>query len=238
MRTKKGNLSIHSENIFPIIKKWMYSDQDIFVREMVSNASDAITKLRKLSLAGEYEMPEDYKPKITVTVNDKEKTLTFSDNGIGMTADEVQEYITQIAFSGATEFIEKYKDKADEDQIIGHFGLGFYSAFMVADEVHIDTLSFAADAEPVHWECDGSTEYVMKTGKRAVPGTDVTLFINEDCLEFANEYKVREVLEKYCSFIPYEIYLENPNAEPKYETVAEEDLLESDTVIERIHVDI
>jgi len=237
MRTKHGSLSIHSENIFPIIKKWMYSDQDIFVREMVSNASDAITKRRKLALAGECELPEDYKPEIKVIVNDKDKTLTFIDNGLGMTADEVKEYITQIAFSGAAEFLEKYKDKADEDQIIGHFGLGFYSAFMVADMVHIETLSFTEGAESVHWECDGSTEYEMRTGHRDTVGTEITLFLNEEALAFANEYKVREVLEKYCSFIPYEIYLENPNADPKYDTIPEEELLDTDTVIEHIHED-
>lgn len=237
MAEKHGNLSINSENIFPIIKKWMYSDQDIFVREMISNASDAITKLKKLSLAGEYEMPADYKPKIDVIVNDKDKTLTFIDNGIGMTADEVEEYITQIAFSGATEFLEKYKDKADEDQIIGHFGLGFYSAFMVADEVHIDTLSYKDGAKAVHWECDGSTEYDMTDGDKDTVGTKITLILNEDCLEYSNEYGVREVLEKYCSFMPYEIYLSKDGAPEEYETIDEADLKDTDKVIERIHVE-
>ncbi len=212
---KHGSLSISSENIFPIIKKWVYSDHDIFVRELVSNGCDAITKLKKLDMMGEYELPEGYKPKIEVVVNPEEKTLKFIDNGLGMTAEEVEEYITQIAFSGATEFLEKYKDKTTEDEMIGHFGLGFYSAFMVADEVHIDTLSYQAGATPVHWTCDGGTEYEMQEGDRDVVGTEITLFLNEDCLAFANEYKVREVIDKYCSFMPTEIYLTNPNAEVK-----------------------
>ena len=235
MGMKHGTLSINSDNIFPIIKKWMYSDHDIFVRELISNGCDAITKLKKLDGAGEYTLPEDYKPRIQVIVDDKEKTLKFIDNGIGMTADEVEEYITQIAFSGATEFLEKYKDKTDQDQIIGHFGLGFYSAFMVADDVHIDTLSFQEGAKPVHWECDGSTEYDMDEGSRQEVGTEITLYLNEDCLEFSNEYRVREVLEKYCSFMPVEIFLSKANAEPEYETIDEADLREDDEVIEHIH---
>ncbi len=235
MERKHGNLSINSDNIFPIIKIWMYSDKDFFVRELISNACDAITKLRKLSMAGEYEMPEDYKPKIQLVVNDKEKTLTFIDNGLGMTADEVEEYITQIAFSGATEFLDKYKDKADEDQIIGHFGLGFYSAFMVADEVYIDTLSYKEGAKAVHWECDGGTEYEMQDGDKAEIGTKITLCINEDCLEYANEYRVREVLEKYCSFMPYEIFISKEGAAEEYETIDEAELKDTDTIIERIH---
>ncbi|MEE1114235.1 MAG: molecular chaperone HtpG [Eubacterium sp.] len=217
MNTQHGNLSINSDNIFPIIKKWMYSDKDIFIRELISNASDAITKRKKLDAIGEAELPEGYKAAIHVEVNDKEKTLSFSDNGIGMTADEVIKDITEIAFSGATEFVEKYKGKTDEDQIIGHFGLGFYSAFMVADQVDIDTLSFTEGAEPVHWECDGGTEYDMKTGTRTEVGTTVTLHLNEDSLEFANEYKVREILEKYCSFMPVEIFLKKADAEPPKE---------------------
>ena len=184
---KHCNLSINSDNIFPIIKQWMYSDPDIFIRELISNGCDAITKLKKLDVAGEYTLPEDYKPRIQVIVNDKEQTLKFIDNGIGMTADEVEEYITQIAFSGATKFLEKYKDKADQDQLIGHFGLGFYSAFMVADDVHIDTLSFQEGATPVHWECDGSTEYDMVEGSRQEVGTEITFYLNKDCLEFSNE---------------------------------------------------
>lgn len=236
MSMKHGNLSINSENIFPIIKKWMYSDHDIFVRELVSNGCDAVTKLKKLDGAGEYALPEGYKPSIQVIVDDMNKTLKFIDNGIGMTADEVEEYITQIAFSGATEFMEKYKDKADEDQIIGHFGLGFYSAFMVADDVHIDTLSFQEGAAPVHWECDGSTEYDMGEGDRTEVGTEITLFLNEDCLEFANEYRIREILEKYCSFMPVNIYLSKANAETEYETVDEADLKEDDQIVERISV--
>ncbi|WP_122643492.1 molecular chaperone HtpG [Luxibacter massiliensis] len=231
---KKGNLSIDSENIFPIIKKWVYSDHDIFFRELVSNGCDAITKLKKLDMMGEYELPEDYKAKIQVIVNPEEKTLKFIDNGVGMTAAEVEEYITQIAFSGATQFLEKYKDKTTEDDMIGHFGLGFYSAFMVADEVHIDTLSCQEGAEPVHWVSEGGTEYEMQEGNRAEVGTEITLFLNEDSLEFANEYRAREVLEKYCSFMPVEIFLSKANAEPEYETIDEEELLETDEVVEHI----
>ncbi len=237
MEMKHGNLSINSDNIFPIIKKWMYSDHDIFVRELISNACDAVTKLKKLDGAGEYALPEGYKARIDVIVDDKEKTLKFIDNGIGMTGDEVEEYITQIAFSGATEFLEKYKDKTDQDQIIGHFGLGFYSAFMVADEVHIDTLSFQEGAKPVHWECDGSTEYDMGEGNRTQVGTEITLYLNEDCHEFSNVYRVREVLEKYCSFMPVEIYLSRHAEEPETEIIDEKDLREDDEVIERIHTD-
>ena len=217
MATKKGSLSISSENIFPIIKKWVYSDHDIFVRELVSNGCDAITKLRKLDMMGEFELPEGYKGKIQVVVNPEEKTLKFIDNGLGMTADEVEEYITQIAFSGATEFLEKYKDKTTEDDMIGHFGLGFYSAFMVADEVHIDSLSYQNGAEPVHWVSDGGTEYEMETGTRTEVGSEITLFLNEDCVQFANEYKVREVLSKYCSFMPVEIFVSKENEESEEE---------------------
>ncbi|MBP3544182.1 MAG: molecular chaperone HtpG, partial [Lachnospiraceae bacterium] len=234
---KHGSLSISSENIFPIIKKWMYSDHDIFVRELVSNGCDAITKLKKLDMMGEYSIPEGNRFKIQVIVNPEEKTLKFIDNGLGMTADEVEEYINQIAFSGATDFLSKYKDKTNEDQIIGHFGLGFYSAFMVADEVHIDTLSYKADAQPVHWECDGGTEYSMAEGSRTEVGTEITLFLNEDALEFANEYRVREILEKYCSFMPTEIYLSKANAEVQYETIATDDLRDTDTIVETIHTD-
>ncbi len=211
MTQTHGNLSINSENIFPIIKKWLYSDHDIFYRELISNGCDAITKLKKLEMMGEYDAPTDWKAEIKVIVNPQNKTLKFIDTGLGMTADEVEEYINQIAFSGATDFIEKYKDKTNDDQIIGHFGLGFYSAFMVADEVHIDTLSYQKDAKPVHWECDGGTEYDMQEGEKTTVGTEITLFMNEDCLEFCNEYKAREVVKKYCSFMPYEIYLENAN---------------------------
>ncbi len=234
MGTKRGNLSIDSENIFPIIKKWVYSDHDIFVRELVSNGCDAITKLKKLDMMGEYELPEDYKAKIQVIVNPEEKTLKFIDNGLGMTADEVEEYITQIAFSGATQFLEKYKDKTTDDEMIGHFGLGFYSAFMVADEVHIDTLSYQSDAVPVHWVSNGGTEYEMQDGNKTEVGTEITLYLNEDCLEFSNEYRVREVLEKYCSFMPVEIFLSKANAEPEYETIDEADVLETDEVVEHI----
>ncbi len=214
MSEKHGNLSISSENIFPIIKKWMYSDHDIFYRELISNGCDAITKLKKLEMMGEYNRPEGQKDKVEVIVNDKDKTLKFIDNGLGMTADEVEEYITQIAFSGATDFLEKYKDKTNEDQIIGHFGLGFYSAFMVADQVSIDTLSYKEGSTPVHWDCDGGTEYDMSDGTKTTIGTEITLHLNEDSLEFCNEYKAREVIKKYCSFMPTEIYLTNANAEP------------------------
>ena len=232
---KKGSLSISSENIFPIIKKWVYSDHDIFFREMVSNGCDAITKLKKLDMMGEYQLPDDYKPQIRVVVSPEDKTLKFIDDGLGMTEDEVEEYITQIAFSGATEFLEKYKDKTSEDDMIGHFGLGFYSAFMVADEVHIDTLSYKEGAKPVHWVSDGGTEYEMSEGDKEGVGTEITLFLNEDSLQFANEYHAREVLEKYCSFMPVSIYLEKANAEQEYETIDEADLKEDDVVVERIH---
>ena len=235
MSNKTGSLSINSENIFPIIKKWLYSDHDIFVREMVSNGCDAITKLKKLSLMGEYTYPDNFKNSIQVIVNPEEKTLKFIDTGIGMTADEVEEYITQIAFSGATEFLEKYKDKTTDDQIIGHFGLGFYSAFMVSDNVHIDTLSYKEGAESVHWECDGGTEYTMTDGSKTTVGTEITLFLNEESVEFANEYRMREVLEKYCSFMPVEIFLSKENAEPQYETIDEGDLREDDVIVEHIH---
>ena len=234
MGTKKGNLSIDSENIFPIIKKWVYSDHDIFIRELVSNGCDAITKYKKLDMMGECELPDDYKGKIQVIVNPEEKTMKFIDNGIGMTAEEVEEYITQIAFSGATQFLEKYKDKTTEDEMIGHFGLGFYSAFMVADEVQIDTLSYKEGAAAVHWVSEGGTEYEMQEGNRTEVGTEITLYLNEDSLAFANEYRAREVLEKYCSFMPVEIFLSKANAEPEYETIDEADVLDTDEVVEHI----
>ena len=234
MAVKKGTLSIDSENIFPIIKKLVYSDHDIFVRELVSNGCDAITKLKKLDMMGEYELPEGYKPKIEVIVNPEEKTMKFIDNGLGMTAEEVEEYITQIAFSGATQFLEKYKDKTTEDDMIGHFGLGFYSAFMVADEVQIDTLSYKEGAKPVHWASEGGTEYEMQEGNKTTVGTEITLYLNEDSLEFANEYRAREVLERYCSFMPVEIFLSKANAEPEYDTIDEADVLDTDTVVEHI----
>ncbi len=234
MAVKKGTLSIDSENIFPIIKKWVYSDHDIFVRELVSNGCDAITKLKKLDMMGEYELPEDYKPKIEVIVNPEEKTMKFIDNGLGMTAEEVEEYITQIAFSGATQFLEKYKDKTTDDEMIGHFGLGFYSAFMVADEVQIDTLSYKEGAKPVHWASQGGTEYEMQEGNKTTVGSEITLFLNEDSLEFANEYRAREVIERYCSFMPVEIFLSKANAEPEYDTIDEADVLDTDTVVEHI----
>ena len=237
MAAKKGSLSISSENIFPIIKKWVYSDHDIFARELVSNGCDAITKLKKLGMMGEYTLPDDYKGKIQVIVNPEEKTLKFIDNGLGMTADEVEEYITQIAFSGATEFLNKYKDKTTEDDMIGHFGLGFYSAFMVADEVHIDTLSYKEGAKPVHWVSEGGTEYEMEEGDKEEVGSEITLFLNEDCVEFSNEYRIREVLEKYCSFMPVEIFVSKANAEPEYETIPEDEVLDTDTVVEHIHED-
>ena len=233
MAAKHGSLSINSENIFPIIKKWLYSDHDIFFRELISNGCDAITKLKKLDMMGEYALADDYKAKIQVIVNPEEKTLKFIDNGIGMTADEVEEYINQIAFSGATDFIEKYKDKANEDQIIGHFGLGFYSAFMVADEVEIDTLSWQEGAQAVHWTCDGGTEFDMEEGTRSEVGTEITLHINEDCLEFCNEYKAKEVIKKYCSFMPTEIWLSKANT-TETQTITESEKLDTDEVVEEI----
>ena len=233
MSEKHGSLSINSDNIFPIIKKWLYSDHDIFYRELVSNGCDAITKLKKLDMMGEYTLPDDYKGKIEVIVSPENKTIKFIDNGLGMTADEVEEYINQIAFSGATDFIEKYKDKANEDQIIGHFGLGFYSAFMVADTVHIDTLSYKDGAVPVHWECDGGTEFDMKDGDKTGVGTEITLFLNEDCLKFANKYEAEEVLKKYCSFMPSEIYL-SKEGEELTEIIDQEEKLDTDVVIENV----
>ena len=233
MAAKQGSLSINSDNIFPIIKKWLYSDHDIFFRELISNGCDAITKLKKLDMMGEYALPADYKAKIEVIVSPEKKTLTFIDNGLGMTEDEVEEYINQIAFSGAADFIEKYKDKANDDQIIGHFGLGFYSAFMVADEVHIDTLSYKEGAKPVHWECDGGTEFSMDEGDKAEIGTKITLFVNEDCLKFCNEYEARSVIEKYCSFMPTEIYLSKEDTK-ETEIIKAEEKLDTDTVIEEI----
>ena len=233
MAAKHGNLSINSENIFPIIKKWLYSDHDIFFRELISNGCDAITKLKKLDMIGEYTLANDYKAKIQVIANPEEKTLKFIDNGIGMTAEEVEEYINQIAFSGATDFIEKYKDKANEDQIIGHFGLGFYSAFMVADAVHIDSLSYQDGAQAVHWECDGGTEFDMSEGTRTEVGTEITLFINEDCLEFCNEYKAKEVIKKYCSFMPTEIYLSKANS-TETQIIKADEKLETDEVVEEV----
>ncbi len=237
MANKQGSLSIDSENLFPIIKKWLYSDHDIFYRELISNGCDAITKLKKLDMMGEYSLPADFKAKVEVIVNPEEKTLKFIDNGLGMTADEVEEYICQIAFSGATDFIQKYKDKSTDDQIIGHFGLGFYSAFMVADQVTIDTLSYKEGATPVHWTCDGGTDYELSDGSKDTIGTEITLYLNEDCLEFANEYRAREVIEKYCSFMPTPIFLSRANAETQYETIDAANKLDTDTVIETIHED-
>ena len=232
--SKKGSLSITSENIFPVIKKWLYSDHDIFYRELVSNGSDAITKLKKLELMGEYEKPEDVEYQIQVAVNPNEKTIKISDNGLGMTEEEVDKYINQIAFSGVQDFMEKYKDKANEDQIIGHFGLGFYSAFMVADKVTIDTLSYQKDAKPVHWESEGGIDFEMTDGDRSQVGTTITLYLNEDSHEFCNEYRAREVLEKYCSFMPVPIYLTNETAEPQYETIEKDELTDKDTVVETV----
>ena len=232
MAEKHGNLSINSDNLFPIIKKWLYSDHDIFFRELISNGCDAITKLKKLEMMGEYTLPSDYKPEIHVVVNPEEKTLKFIDNGLGMTADEVEEYINQIAFSGATDFIEKYKDKANDDQIIGHFGLGFYSAFMVADQVTIDTLSYKDGATAVHWSCDGGTEFDMADGTKEGVGTEITLFLNEDSVEFSNEYRAREVIEKYCSFMPVPIFLTNEDAGEQTEEIPEEEVTDKDTVLD------
>ena len=232
MANTHGSLSINSDNIFPIIKKWMYSDHDIFYRELISNGCDAITKLKKLDMIGEYEAPEDIEYKIDVKVSANNKTIKIIDNGIGMTSDEVEQYINQIAFSGAEAFLEKYKDKANDDQIIGHFGLGFYSAFMVADKVTIDTLSFKEGSKAVHWECDGGTEYDMADGTATAPGTTITLYLNEDSYEFANEYKAREVVEKYCSFMPIPIFLTNEDAGQLTEEIPEDEVTEKDTVLD------
>ena len=233
MAAKQGNLSINSENIFPIIKKWLYSDHDIFYRELVSNGCDAITKLKKLEMMGEYTLPEGYKPKILVEVSPEDKTIRIVDNGLGMTAEEVEEYITQIAFSGATDFIEKYKDKANEDQIIGHFGLGFYSAFMVSEMVEINTLSYKEGAKGVHWSCDGGTQYTMEETDRSEVGTEIILHVTEDCLKFCNKYEAEEVLKKYCSFMPYEIFLEK-KGEELTQTIDEDEKEDTDIVIEEI----
>ncbi|MDD5949089.1 MAG: molecular chaperone HtpG [Lachnospiraceae bacterium] len=229
-KTKQGSLSINSENIFPIIKKWLYSDHDIFIRELVSNGCDAVTKLKKLDIMGEFDPADDEKYRIDVIASSKDKTLQFIDNGLGMTMDEVEEYINQIAFSGAEDFLAKYKDKTNEEQIIGHFGLGFYSAFMVADKVTIDTLSYQKDAKPVHWECDGGTEYSMEEGNKEERGTCITLYLNEDSVEFANEYRCKEVLDKYCSFMPVEIYF--TNADAALETEDDEDIVDAEATTE------
>ena len=237
MESRTGNLSINSENMLPIIKKWLYSDHDIFVRELISNGCDAISKLHKLEIMGEYQYPDDHKDRIQVIVDPDEKTVQFVDTGLGMTEAEVEEYITQIAFSGASAFFEKYKDKANKDDIIGHFGLGFYSAFMVSDNVEIDTLSYLPDAEAVHWACDGSSEYTIGPGSFDQIGTKITLHLSEDCVEFSNEYRMREVLERYCSFMPVEIFLSRANAPQEYETIDESDLKDDDVVVEHIHED-
>ncbi len=234
MSKKQGSLSINSENIFPIIKKWLYSDHDIFFRELISNGCDAITKLKKLDIMGEYALPDGFKGKVEVIVNSDERTIKFIDNGLGMTFEEVEEYINQIAFSGVQDFLEKYKDKTSEDQIIGHFGLGFYSAFMVADRVTIDTLSYKDGATGVHWESDNGTEFEMSDSDKTSVGTEITLYVNDDSVEFANEYRAREVISKYCSFMPTEIYVSNPNAEPQYDTINPDEVLDTDTVIETI----
>ena len=231
MAFEKGSLSINSENMFPIIKKWLYSDHDIFLRELVSNSCDAITKLKRLDVFGEFELPADYKARIDVVVSPEDKTIQVIDNGIGMTADEVREYINNIAFSGAEAFLEKYKDKGGDEQIIGHFGLGFYSAFMVSELVTIDTLSYQPGAQPVHWECDGGSTYAMGDGDRKTFGTTITLHLTDDCLEFANYYRAEEVLRKYCGFMPVEIYLSEKDTK-QTETIKESERRPEDVVIE------
>ena len=233
MAVERGPLSINSENMFPIIKKWLYSDHDIFYRELISNGCDAITKLKKLDMMGDYELPEGYKARIDIEVDPREKTIKVTDNGLGMTAEEVKEYINNIAFSGAEAFLEKYKDKATDDQIIGHFGLGFYSSFMVAELVEIDTLSWQEGAEPVHWECDGGSTYAMGGGDKKEIGTTVTLHLSEDCVEFSNYYRAQEVIEKYCSFMPVEIYLSEHDSKMN-ETIKEPERRPEDVVIEVI----
>ena len=234
MAEKHGALSINSDNIFPIIKKWLYSDHDIFYRELISNGCDAITKLKKLELMGEYEKPEEVEYKIQVSVNPTDKTITIEDNGLGMTEEEIDKYINQIAFSGVQDFMEKYKDKANEDQIIGHFGLGFYSAFMVADKVEINSLSYQKDAKPVHWESEGGINFEMAEGDKKEVGTSIKLYLNEESTEFANEYRAREVIEKYCAFMPVNIFLKNETAEPEYETIEKDELTDKDTVVETV----
>ncbi len=233
MATTKGNLTINSENIFPIIKKWLYSDHDIFIRELISNGVDAITKLKRLSSMGDAEIPSGEEFKVTVMASPLERTLTFIDNGIGMTMEEVDKYINQIAFSGATDFLEKYKDKDENDQIIGHFGLGFYSAFMVSDKVTIESLSYQKDAEPVYWECDGGTTFEMREGNMNERGTKITLYLSEDSLEFANEFRVKEIINKYCSFMPVEIYFINEDEAKKKasEEVVQEKKSDEDELI-------
>ena len=218
MDKNKGNISIHTENIFPIIKKWLYSDKDIFIRELISNGCDAISKLKRLQSLGEAKIEENENYKVVVSVNKENGTLKFTDNGIGMTEEEVKKYINQVAFSGAEDFINKYKDKIGEDKdIIGHFGLGFYSAFMVAKRVQIDTLSYIDGSEAVTWVCDGGTEYEISPSTKDSRGTTITLFVDEDSKEFLEAFKVREVIEKYCSFLPIEIYLEEEGKEEKEE---------------------
>ena len=207
MTTETGHISIHAENILPIIKRWLYSEKDIFIRELVANAADAVTKLAKLNVMGEVKRPTE-DAQITVKIDKEAKTLTISDTGIGMTAEEVKKYINQVAFSGVKDFVAKYQDKADEQQIIGHFGLGFYSSYMVASSVEIDTLSYQEGATAAHWQCDGSTEFSMGPGKRTTVGTDITLHISEDSSEMLDLYKVRELLLRYCAFIKHPIELE------------------------------
>ncbi len=215
MSKEKGSLSIHSENIFPIIKKWLYSDHDIYIRELISNASDAITKVRKLNAMGEIDIPEGEIYDVTVVYDETEQTITFKDNGIGLTDEEVKKYINQIAFSGAEDFLNTYKDKADAEQIIGHFGLGFYSAFMVADQVEIHSLSYKEGATPIHWTCDGGTEFELEEGTKSSRGTDIILHLGDDGEEFKNAMKIRSTIEKYCSFMPYDIYFEEAGKEPE-----------------------
>lgn len=215
MINEKGNLSINSENILPIIKKWLYSDKDIFIRELVSNASDAISKLKKLVEIGEATtVAESESYKIDVTLDKLTKTITISDNGIGMTADEIKQYINQIAFSGATAFIEKYSDKmTDSSEIIGHFGLGFYSAFMVSDKVEINTLSFTEGAQAVKWSSDGGLEFNLESSDKTTRGTEIILYVSEDSEEFLNDFALKDVLNKYCNFMPSEIYFHSGDPE-------------------------
>lgn len=234
MSIKKGSLSINSENIFPIIKKWLYSDHDIFVRELVSNATDAITKLRKLALIGEYNENKDEKYRVDISISPKEKSITFTDNGLGMTMEEVDEYINQIAFSGAKDFMEKYKDKANDDQIIGHFGLGFYSSFMVADKVELSTLSYKDGAKAVKWISQNGTEFEMDFADKSERGTTIKLYLNDESFEFSNEYRIREILDKYCSFMPVEIFLKDVDAEERTQEIPKDELKDNDVIIEEI----
>ncbi len=237
---EKGTISIHTENIFPIIKKFLYSDNEIFLRELVANAVDATQKIKRLSSLGEYK-GELGELKVSVSVDEKKKTITISDNGLGMTGEEIKKYINQIAFSGATEFVEKFKDAKDANEIIGKFGLGFYSAFMVADQVEIQTLSYQEGAEPARWICDGSTEFEISAGTRASRGTDIILHVNKESKEFLDKAKIKEILDKYCKFLPVPVQFgtrseqvsdgEDQDGKPKFKSVEVDNIINNTSPI-------